>query len=146
MSEADMISAATLIPPPLTLASMLAAAPAAAAAVQPAPAAEAFQAGRLFTKAQPGAWLRLEPSAVLRRVIVDGFSEFLRFPRGAGGVPRPVPLRSGHAPSAVQESSFVTAEVAALCADGSVSDVTHLRDQHSEVLYVLGLLVAERHG
>lgn len=141
-----MIAAATLIPPPFSLAAVVQAAPAGAPSPSSAPAAVPFAAGRLFATARPGAWQRLHPSAVLQRVITDGFSEFLSFPRAADGRRRPVPLRSGHAPSALKESAFVTGEIGALCADGSVSDVTHLRADPREVLYVLGLLVAERHG
>ena len=79
LSEAGMIAAATLIPPPFSLASVLEAAPAAAAAVSPTPAVAPFVAGRLFNSARPGAWLRLKPSVVCSRVIVDGFSEYLKF-------------------------------------------------------------------
>lgn len=137
------------IPVPFSLQSMLDAAPVKAgqrteAAAQAAPP---FQAGKLFVgQGAREAWLSLAPSSVLQRVVVDGFSEFLRFPVGRDGRRRPVPLRSNHAVSALKESAFVSAEVAKLCQINAVSDVTHLQHDTREVCYKLGLLVAERHG
>ena len=83
---------------------------------------------------------------MLRRVILDGFSEFLTFPRDARGRRQPAPLRSTHAVSALKEREFVTAEIQDLCAIGAVGDVTHLAHDPREVCYTLGLLVAERNG
>ena len=142
-----MIAAAAEIPAPFSLQSMLAEAPRAAGPPPAVPLQPPFRAGKLFAaEGARAAWLRLEPSSVLRRVVTDGFSEFLRFPKDRHGQPRCRPLCSGHAPSALKEAAFVRAEVAKLCDIGAVSNVTHLRGNPREVCYRLGLLVAERNG
>lgn len=141
-----MIAAATLIPPPLSLASLLDSAPQGASAAPPPVGEAQFVAGQLFSGERREAWMRLEPSSVLQRVVLDGFSEYLSFPPTADGTRRPRPTRSGHAPSALKQRDFVTAEVANLRSIQAVSDVTHVRHNPREVCYTLGLLVAERHG
>lgn len=71
----------------------------------------------------------------------------MHFPyRDARGRPRAQPMRGNNAVSALKHADFTTAEVNSLLGNAAVSDVTRLRDDLSEVAYILGLLVAERHG
>lgn len=80
-------------------------------------------------------------------MITEGFSEYMHFPwRDAKGRPRCQQMRGNNAVSALKHADFTSAEVSNLLAVGAVSDVTHLRHDLSEVAYILGLLVAERHG
>lgn len=141
-ADAEVIQAAAGIPPPCSLQTVLdaaAEAPLPQAAGQ-APEAPPFLAGKVFDRGREE-WLRLSPGAVLRRVIVDGFSEFLRFPGG-----RQQPLRSNNAISALKRPDEVSTQVGQLLACGAVEDVTHSRFNPGEVCYTLGVLLAERHG
>lgn len=48
--------------------------------------------------------------------------------------------------SALKHADFTFSEIRSLQGINAISDVTHLRHDPKEVCYILGLLVAERHG
>lgn len=96
---------------------------------------EDFQAGQLFAHAQT--WLeKLNPSAQVRRWLLDGYSEFLQ-PLPAAAIWKP------NSPSCFKHEAFVDREVQALLACQGIEDVTSVQQDFGQVSAVLPLLVAE---